>query len=1041
MVLHQKKKFITTLALLFTIFTLVYPSNGYAFENDDLSVEKAKPSFNESDIVPGKVIVKYKQKQTGSLGLQSLSSNPVSWTTLSFNNEVSVAAKIAELEKDPDIDYVEPVYKVQLISSTSTLTVTDTVYSGTEAYMKQWGKLAAHLDDMGSYTTTSQNEKVTVAVLDTGADLTHPDIKNSIVSGYDFINKDTVAQDDNGHGTHVSGIITAQASSGASIGVAPGVKIMPLKVLNDKGEGDSALLVQAIQFAITNHADIINMSLSVSGNSKALHDVIKQAHNQHILLVSAAGNESNHWINTEQGQMNTPAGDSLRYARYTDYPAAYEEVISVGAIVQLPDKSYSLADFSNVGKVDVVAPGVNIYSTALNGGYIYMSGTSQATPIVTGLSALLKAANKNLDEEDIRTILRTSRNPIAFQPFKLNGTSTSLKNTIYSNNQVSNTMAFGDGLIQGNRAFQVPRLIIKPNLENYPAIKTVTYDLTMVDVHNTVVDATYAVALKAKLYNETSPDRERDQTFDLGAASSGQTQHGLKKLTANFTNNDSVHHVYIYGEWDEQVSGGYSHKPSNSHTLISLPNSPNVSLQSGTYTGKQTVSITSPYQEGMIFLQVQENGKVWVDSSDYRGGKLSVTGDTILTVATLHNNVFSEDAVYQYTIKAAQVGGGGGGGGGGGSSQSPPSLNKEGKMTYDFKPAPIDLLIALNSESKVVSLDASTKEKVDIFTAEFSANFMQKAAERSKTFIIKTNNFTINFPPDSLPVKNGDNAILFKSSMEAAPSIPAFSAASSIYDFSLTENGAKINAFNKPLQVTFSYDKSKVQDTRNLNVYVYDEQQGIWTSVGGTLNGDGTITASLPHFSKYAVLEKKTTLTDIQDHWAQKEIEELSGKQIIDGMDDGSFKPDASMTRAQFVTILTKALKLQSSAGDSNFDDISNDSWYKNAVYAAYQANIVSGLNEHTFSPETNITREQMAVIMVNAYLHATGKKLADIVITQEVNYSDERNISEWARSYVRAATGLGLLSGASEGIFAPKDNSSRAQAAVVMSRLLSKIK
>jgi hypothetical protein len=83
-------------------------------------------------------------------------------------------------------------------------------------------------------------------------------------------------------------------------------------------------------------------------------------------------------------------------------------------------------------------------------------------------------------------------------------------------------------------------------------------------------------------------------------------------------------------------------------------------------------------------------------------------------------------------------------------------------------------------------------------------------------------------------------------SNEAAPSIPAFSAASSIYDFSLTEKGDKISVFNTPIQVTFPFDKSKVQDIHNLSEYVFDEQQGTWNSVGGSLNNYGTITAPLP---------------------------------------------------------------------------------------------------------------------------------------------------------------------------------------------------
>jgi hypothetical protein len=218
--------------------------------------------------------------------------------------------------------------------------------------------------------------------------------------------------------------------------------------------------------------------------------------------------------------------------------------------------------------------------------------------------------------------------------------------------------------------------------------------------------------------------------------------------------------------------------------------------------------------------------------------------------------------------------------------------------------------------------------------------------------------------------------------------------------------------------------------------------------MGGTVNGDGTITASLPHFSKYAVLEKTAaaetvmkTFVDIQGHWAQKDIEQLANMHIVDGMDENSFQPDSSMTRAQFVTILKKALNLQTQATTKLFTDVAADAWYKDSVYATYAANIVSGTSDSTFAPETNVTREQLAVMMVNAYLNATGKKLSDITEGQPVSYADSSDISDWAKQYVAAATTIGLLNGVDDSHFAPAQNSTRAQVATVVVRMLKQIK
>ncbi|CAH1213567.1 hypothetical protein PAECIP111891_03991 [Paenibacillus allorhizoplanae] len=1050
MVLH-KRKLLLALVSLFTVFNLSLGTVGFAQEPNELAATSTAPSWNESDIVPGKVLVKYKQ-QPAANGILASSAHAVSsWTTLNFNSDLSVSDKLNELQKDPNVEYAEPVYKVHLIAtddSTRTASVTNTVYIGDDSYMQHWGQIAAHVDDLGNFSDPNKNKEVTVAVLDTGVDMYHPDLQSALVIGRNFINTQITPQDDNGHGTHVSGIIAAQSQGNLQIGVASGVKIMPLKVLDNKGKGDSSLLIDAIQYAIDNHVDLINMSLGLSGDSKALHEIIKKAHAQHIVLVSAAGNESNHWINTEPGQWDLPTdSDTIRYARYTNYPAAYEEVISVGAIAQLPDKSYAIADFSNVGKVDVVAPGVNIYSTAMGGNYMYMSGTSQATPFITGLSALLKAANKDLDEEDIRNILQTSASKYqsSLLSLKLNGSiNKSIPYTIFTSAHVSYSAAYGDGLIDGIRAFQIPRLKLTPapGGENYPTNPNVIYDLSLLDIHNnTVVTATYNVALEARAYNETSYDRVGDESYYLGALSSGQLQDGKARLTAAFNTNNPVHHINIHGLWSEPVPGGtYYHHHSNSYTFLGLPSKPIVNLSSGTYVGEQNVTIASPYQEGSIYVELTTKDESKYAYFNYSGVSLKISTNTQLTVATLHHNVFSEDAIYQYTITAPRVGGGGGGGGGG-SSQQPPSLNADGKMAYEFKPAHVDLLILLNKALADLTLDARTKENVDILSIEMDADIVQKASQMNRPIVIEANDINMQVPPNAWPIKLSTGKILFTSS-KTNTSIPNFTSASAIYDFSVTEDGSKINSFASPVKVTIPFDAKKVKDVHKLSVYFYDEDQGAWTPIAGTLNSDGTMTASLAHFSKYAVLEKQndTILKDIKDHWAQKEIENLAGKGIIDGIDQDSFQPDTTLTRAQFVTIIAKALKLQEGSKTDIFQDVSADAWYRNSVYAAYSAGIISGMSEQTFVPDAPITREQMALTMVNAYLHATGKKLEDIVTTQEVKYADEGTISTWARSYVRIASALGLLSGTTGGQFAPTDNASRAQAAVVIYRLLDKV-
>ena len=231
---------------------------------------------------------------------------------------------------------------------------------------------------MWSKGITGKNVKI--AVIDSGCDIGHKDLTNRIIGGRNFTKEDNSNinkyQDYNGHGTHVCGTIAASKNNYGITGVAPDAQLLILKVLDRNGLGSMKSIVDAINFAIVQKVDIISMSLGTSTDVPQLRNVIKKAVDSNILVVCAAGNE----------------GDGIGRTEEFSYPAAYNEVISVGAI----DFSKSAARFSNSNKeVDLVAPGVNIISTFLDGKYETLSGTSMATPHVTGFLALLIEWSKN----------------------------------------------------------------------------------------------------------------------------------------------------------------------------------------------------------------------------------------------------------------------------------------------------------------------------------------------------------------------------------------------------------------------------------------------------------------------------------------------------------------------------------------------------------------------------------------------------------------------------------------------------------------------
>lgn len=247
-----------------------------------------------------------------------------------------------------------------------------------DTYRKyQWG---LDLFNAESRWKTSKGSGVVVAVVDTGVSASHPDLANRVLSGRDFIAPGTSANDANGHGTHVAGIIAANAYNDKGIaGFAYRAKILPVRVLDKTGVGDNAGVANGIIWAAQKGAKVINLSLGSPQNDSAIQSAVAYAQSRNAVVIAAAGN----------------AGCGLLGAP-TAYPAAYPGVLGVGAIT----RDRVVASYSSCGKwVDVVAPGSSIVSTTISSPqsdlgctprklYCTLSGTSMATPYASATAAL-----------------------------------------------------------------------------------------------------------------------------------------------------------------------------------------------------------------------------------------------------------------------------------------------------------------------------------------------------------------------------------------------------------------------------------------------------------------------------------------------------------------------------------------------------------------------------------------------------------------------------------------------------------------------------
>ncbi|MEQ8198695.1 MAG: S8 family peptidase [Clostridiaceae bacterium] len=234
--------------------------------------------------------------------------------------------------------------------------------------IKPWGITKIKADSLWNI---SNGNSIKVAILDSGVDFSHPDLKEMIKGGYNALNSKKIPSDDYGHGTHVAGIIAASNNSIGVVGVSPNADLYVVKVLDGAGNGYSSDLIEGIGWAITNKMNIVNMSLEAQP-SEALYNAIKKANESGIVQVSSSGNNPDNPVT---------------------YPAAYSEVISVTAI----DSNDERAFYASTGKVDIAAPGVDIYSTYIGSIYSIMSGTSMAAPHVTGVVALMLSNPLSVD--------------------------------------------------------------------------------------------------------------------------------------------------------------------------------------------------------------------------------------------------------------------------------------------------------------------------------------------------------------------------------------------------------------------------------------------------------------------------------------------------------------------------------------------------------------------------------------------------------------------------------------------------------------------
>lgn len=358
------KKLVATAAFACAAFAL--PATGHAAESENVIIKYTADDAIFKQLSKEDNVYLNEEQQFISLPKQKLADTA-----------------IQQAIKRGSVTYIEADYKRQA--------------SNLQEHLKMWDAV-----DLGlpKFTSSLRPKKETVvAVVDTGVDYAHPALKDYVLEGYDFVQDDADPMDEQGHGTHVAGITLRGANY-------QGIKILPVRVLDEQGSGTDSHIASGIYYAVDNGATVINMSLGGQGLSQTQRDAVLYALERNVSVVVAAGNESEEI--------------------YNKYPASERDVLTIGASA----KKKALTDFSNFGvEMDLVAPGQNIYSTMprnldrMDGkrdGYTAMDGTSMASPFVAGIVGLIRSSYPELSYEEVELLLKSQAKRPANNDFDVN---------------------------------------------------------------------------------------------------------------------------------------------------------------------------------------------------------------------------------------------------------------------------------------------------------------------------------------------------------------------------------------------------------------------------------------------------------------------------------------------------------------------------------------------------------------------------------------------------------------------------------------------
>lgn len=797
-----------------------------------------------------------------------------------------------------------------------------------------------------AWNVATGNQAITIAVLDSGVDTDHPDLKPNLLPGINLLNTARSAEDDFGHGTSVAGILAAKGNNAIGVaGVMWNAKILPIKVLDRRGVvEDVNVIAQGINTAVNRGAKIIVMSMSSLNTTRALEEAVSRAESRGVLLVAATGNEGS------------------RVA----YPAAYPTVIAVGAVNSSNQPLYS----SNFGpEINLMAPGSNIYTTKMGGKYGTLTGTSAAAPQVAAAAALILSKYPKMSPLDVRQLL--------YQ------TATDLGDKGWDRKT-------GYGLLDVNKALRTaPSMDISEPNNSRSAAKAFPIESQV----------------RAQLYGNDSVDwyymdipYDGKVTFNAYVSTSS-----IVSLAATFYPEDKQPFTYYIANGDSSAV-----TVKQGRMYIKLQRSGGVTGFSYVLTSRFTI------------------GPDRYERNNSEATARPLVGNHIRLIGNYHEP--KEQDWFSYYVRE----------------------NGKLNLTVTTDTNRMDNVILIGKEKK------GWDPKYDNGTRDDQTEKVSKEVTPGKYYIVLSEywgnqvngeyQFDLTYTPEREDVNEPNNT--YRNASKPLNGTILTGTIPSRYDYDWFRFDVAADSY---VIIRAPY----MPVTSGVNLALYDSHMNFTLASENRVAelsdaGKDIVGIRLKPGRYYVRLNStvpikydtyRLTITqqrllagyrDISSHWAKTEIVRLSQKGIIKGFADSAFRPDQTVTRAEFATMLiqsirAKGFQISSYTGSSKFKDLTRRHWAYNNMMMAYRLGILKGYTNNTIQPNKPLTRAEMAAMVARAQSLMVVKRSSS-------SYRDVAP-SHWASPAIEAITSRGWSKGYPGSLFKPNKYATRAEMVVLLSK------